>query len=263
MPKLKYLFIVFAFVSCEKVIKLDLNEEQPQIVIEANLYLGNNPFEVKISETTSYYENEQPKPISNAEVVITDENGNSTILAESTTGLYNIENFEALENKAYTLNVSLENGQTYEASAKMPFLVEIDTLIFEFEPESLFGKEGYVPYNVFQEPAGQTNFYQMVLTVNGDRDYDLGNPFIFDDSNTNGNLLAVPLFGERLQVEDTTTIELISMDEFTFDYLETLSAIVGGQDSAAPANPNNNWSNGALGHFAVYAASKKTVVVKE
>jgi hypothetical protein len=53
------------------------------------------------------------------------------------------------------------------------------------------------------------------------------------------------------------------MDAGVYDYFNTLSEILtsDANTSAAPANPNSNFNNGALGYFAAYATSKKSIRV--
>ena len=84
-----------------------------------------------------------------------------------------------------------------------------------------------------------------------------------DDENTNGNYIDIPLFIRSFEIGDTIDLSLLNIDEKSYDYLLTLNTIIGnGQPSAAPANPNSNFSNGALGYFAIYNGETKQIIIK-
>ena len=64
---------------------------------------------------------------------------------------------------------------------------------------------------------------------------------------------------------DTIKVELICIDQGTYNYLDQLSEVSGGGPSfgsSAPANPQNNFSNGAMGYFTAQAIDTQVVVVK-
>lgn len=250
--------------SCEKVIDVDLNETSPQTVIDAKLYNGTSDLVVKLNQTTDYYNPEPYKSLEGATVTITDESGNITVLSEQTSGEYIAANYNGITNKNYSLNVILNSGEKYNANSFLPNLVQVKDIIFDFEEQSLFGESGFVPYCVFDEPADETNYYRLILTVNGERKDGIEDLFITDDELINGNEIVVPLFSERLNIGDTVTMELVSMDKNVYDYLVTLSGISGGneQQSAAPANPNTNITGGALGYFGAYTISSLTKVIE-
>jgi hypothetical protein len=246
------------------VIDINLNEANPQTVVDAKLFNGTKDFIVKLNQTTDYYNPQPYETINNAIVTIADENGNINILEENVDGEYILKNFEGVTNKSYSLEILLTTGEKYISTALLPNVVQLDDIIFDFEEQSLFGESGFVPYCVFQEPVSEKNFYRIVITVNGKRKDAIEDLFITDDELINGNQIVVPLFSERLKIGDTVTMELITMDENVFNYLETLSSIAGGaqQQSAAPANPNTNISGGALGYFGAYSTSSLTKVVE-
>jgi hypothetical protein len=54
------------------------------------------------------------------------------------------------------------------------------------------------------------------------------------------------------------------MDKQLNDYFTTLGDILtsDANNSAAPANPNTNWSNNALGYFGAFSTQKKSIRIK-
>ena len=65
-----FLFILFAWTACEKVIDVDLNEATPAVVIEGNLVYNERNLQVKISRTGSYFGDEPLNKVSGAEVYL-------------------------------------------------------------------------------------------------------------------------------------------------------------------------------------------------
>jgi hypothetical protein len=58
-------------------------------------------------------------------------------------------------------------------------------------------------------------------------------------------------------------LQLISLDAGAYEYLRTFQELVNNNPgSAAPANPNTNISNGALGYFSAWSSTIKTAIIK-
>ena len=64
-----------------------------------------------------------------------------------------------------------------------------------------------------------------------------------------------------INVNDTLQIELDAIDKPLYDYWYTLNSTTLSSQTAAPANPPSNISNGALGYFSAYAATLSHHVV--
>ncbi len=76
---------------------------------------------------------------------------------------------------------------------------------------------------------------------------------------------------ETFSVNDTITVELLSINEETYIYYKTLINIVGGNTGGGPAgqlsgptpaNPESNLSNGAMGYFSAYTVSTDTIIIQ-
>src|SRR5690554_6820716 len=62
--------MIIMMAACEKVIEVDLNDSEPEIVIEGNLSNDNGVLEVKISKTGSYFNTAPYEKVANAEVFL-------------------------------------------------------------------------------------------------------------------------------------------------------------------------------------------------
>lgn len=263
---MKYLHILFfaglLFSSCEKVIEIDLNDANPQIVVEAELFTGINDFKVKLSYTSSFFKDEEQDAVESAIVSLTKEGGFSQEALYEGDGLYVIEDYEAGENESYTLSVDID-GVNYSSSASTPPPAKLDSIAAVFSP-GMFGQEdGFLVFLYWKDDAEFDNFYRAIYSLNGEEQRSREDVFIFDDTFTDGNQTEIPLFVRTFESGDTVDIKFLSVDPKAYDYFLTLNTIIGnGQPSAAPANPNSNFSNGALGYFAVYNGDEKRLIVQ-
>ena len=64
---------------------------------------------------------------------------------------------------------------------------------------------------------------------------------------------------------DTVWVDLLSIDKASYDYFNTLNNILTSDrspTSLAPANPNTNLTNGALGYFAAYSVDSRMIILQ-
>ncbi len=254
--------------SCQKVIDVDLNDSNPAYVIEANLYEGTNDFQVKITQTTSYFGTSNPTPINDAIVTLIDPSNVTHSVPSIGNGLYKLPSFSATNNSKYQLIVTA-GGKTFNAASTMPFHTSIDSVTYEDFGGFGGGPGGgggnpndtYLLTTHFQDSIGIPNNYRVILTRN---DTLLNKPFdyyLFDDKIRDGQYIDAPIFTNFFSEGDSIDVELLSMDAGVIDYFYTLSDILtsDANTSAAPANPNSNFSNGALGYFGAFTRSKKSI----
>ncbi|UTW65787.1 DUF4249 domain-containing protein [bacterium SCSIO 12643] len=253
---------VWALSSCEKVIDIELNEEDRQIVIEARLRSGDHPFEVKINKTTGYFSSETPIQVMNAFVELKDEDGNTYSIPHVGEGRY-VKQINAEENKQYTLTVVAE-GQTYKASSFMKSPVPLLGLASTYEEETSNTEAHYrVKYN-FTDPADQENWYRIRNYVDGVEQREVEDLVVLSDENFNGQNRTRTLRNGRYYPGEEVTIELVHIEEAAFEYYSSLQDIVGGGFSAgvaAPGNPTTNWSDKALGSFITFSSDQQSIVI--
>lgn len=265
MKAVNYIFLALAigsFISCTKIIEVEVNDSEPQLVIEANYDATNERVQVNLSMTKNVFEGGVNPVITGATVEIIDENGIVSSLLDQGDGSYLLENYAPTYLTNYAMKVLID-GQEYTATSFLPEVVQLDSLSSVFTEASLFGEAGYVVFMNFVDPAGIANYYRAFRFFNGEPLRDLGDQFIFDDTFSEGNAQTVPFFGDRYEIGDSISVEFRSYNQQSFDYYSQLFALAGdGGQSAAPANPVSNWSNNALGHFAAWGFDVKYIVIE-
>ncbi len=277
--KLPILFIIIFLstaLSCQKVIDVDLNSANPALVIEGIITDGPGPYIVKLTNSTDYFNPGTPQAVTNATVVISDSDGNSDILQNSGDGIYKTITLQGKSGKTYKIKVSVD-GKNYEGQSYMPPLVRLDTIVLSKEASAGgFGggsprpgnSKGLIINCAFLDPVDAVNYYSFNLYIDSAIKKREGNArfTIQNDQNFNGQILTHS-FRNRTKTGDTVKIELLSINKPTYDYYRTINSIAGGGGgigggNAAPANPNTNLTNGAMGYFAAIAVSRKKLIVK-
>lgn len=256
---------ILLMASCQKVIDVDLNSATPRIVIEAALQENTVGFTVHITQTGNYFGTDQPKTINTATVTLKKGTDNPITLANEGNGIYTAASYVAEKGKSYLLTVIVD-GTTYEATSYLPVPVPLDELVVQVSDQPSFGSPQADSFQVFchfQEPLAEANFYRIKTIVNDIPSNKGENLLVLEDRLTNGNYIRIPVFTETYKLNDKVEVELVSMDAKMYDYFNSLSGLVSnGNSSAAPTNPNTNWSGGALGYFGAFSSSKKTVIVQ-
>jgi hypothetical protein len=255
--------VLISFTACEKVIDVDLNDSNPQIVIQAELWSGTNDFSVKIDKTRSFYKNDAQEVVNDANVMLEEIGGGTQNLSSMGEGVYQLTNFTATEGKTYKLIVEYQE-EIYEASSEMRPKVELDSVDYEFIP-GIFGQPGgYFIFMNYTDPDEPGNYYRAYSWKNGEPQLTSEDFWLNDDEFTNGNSITIPLFTQFFELGDTVDIRFASIDASAYDYFITLSEVANGSgNSAAPANPNTNWSNHALGYFAALNADEVQLIIEE
>ncbi|HSZ26237.1 MAG TPA: DUF4249 family protein, partial [Cytophagaceae bacterium] len=111
----KNLVIVLIIVSlssaCQKVINVDLNDASPQLVIIGTVTDQSGPYSVSLSQTVNFSDDNIFPPVSGAQVIISDNVGNSETLTETTPGTYKTSLLQGVTGRTYSLSVT-SNGKT-------------------------------------------------------------------------------------------------------------------------------------------------------
>lgn len=258
------LFFVFTITlfSCEEVIDVNLNEAEPRLVIEGNITSSLGPYNVVLTTSGGYFDEQAIKTVSGAQVFITDEEGYSEELFEKSPGLYRTDWTFGREGLDYTLEVEVE-GITYTATENLPNRVEIQELQIE---ESIFAayvesnKNVYDVHCVFEDPVDELNYYRFFITVNGEpmegrRSYDVS-----DDELFNGLTYTYSFRVIEADSGDEIKVELQSTGYHTYEYFRSLNDALSGRPGATPYNPVTNLDNDALGYFGAYTVNTETII---
>jgi len=261
------LVLALGTMSCQKVISIDLNQTNPQLVTEGIVTDQQGPYTVTLSMSGDYFEPSLNfPPVTNAFVSIADDLGRIDTLREATSGSYHSSSTRGIPGRTYFLRVVV-SGKEYDAISSMPQKVNIDTLIALKRIER-DGDKGYDLYIIFRDPPEPGNYYRMNLRVSIPLPPDSIDGLryhLYNDKLTNGNEASVRIrMRPHFNPGDTVWVDLLSIDKSAYDYFNTLNDILTSDrspTSLAPANPNTNLTNGSLGYFGAWTVDSKLIVL--
>jgi len=262
ISKLCLLLILISFtaISCKKVIDVNLNDADPQIVIEGNIYNTPGPYYIQISKTVNYSANNQFPFVNGARVIIQDLTALITdTLREIQEGLYATQKITGVAGRNYQLRVET-GGKIINAASKMPAVAQLDSVSFEKIIRPGAKTDWYAVIN-YQDLAGVSNYYLFTLFVNGRR---INNTFVYDDRFSDGRYVSRTLRTDSAYINpgDSVRVVMQHMGKEGFDYYSSFSQVTGNGalQTISPANPNSNLSGGALGYFiASYSSTRRAV----
>jgi hypothetical protein len=251
--------------ACEKEIDLDLNGNDNKLVIEGVLTDTKGECSVKLSRTKAFNADNTFQGVSGASVQIFHD-GDTTLLTETSTGVYTAPELSGASGITYGLLVTLA-GEQYTATSRMPSKVMLDTL--RIVEEDLFGDMTKIANVGFKDPAAETNFYRFQQYINGQK---IKRYWVRNDDLTNGNNINARLYilndddddeeDNDIDSGDEVTVEMLNIDANVYKYFYSLSnSATGESDSATPANPVSNISGNAIGYFSAHTVEKKTIKV--
>lgn len=254
--------------SCEKEINLDLEDQSGNIVIEANVTDQLSPYFVKITKSVAFTETNQYPVIDNAEVMLSDNTGQTETLQYVGNGIYQTTNFIGQPGRVYTLKIQAE-GKEYISQSTMPEAVPFDGL--QQDSFLVGGETSYTLLPLFTDPAALGNRYLFSFTVNNSTKKYFSE---FSDNVNNGLSNQRPLLlpndtGDepddiKVVAGDTIYVEMQCIDEKVYTYYSALLQLSGGGAGGGitPANPPSNISNGALGYFSAHTVKKRSIVIQ-
>jgi hypothetical protein len=246
---LRPFILLFALFSCTKVVDINLNSANPNIVIEGIVSDVPGQYQVQLTQTVNFSDPNIFPPVTGATVKITDSTlGLTDSLKEVLPGTYVTQKLlQGLTGHTYQLYV-LSNGQTYTASSTMPQKVNLDSVTFY--TTNIFGTKSTSAVANFQDPAGVANYYTFTEYVNGQA---IDQTFNFSDRLSDGKYIKRQLFNDSSYINpgDQVSIEMHCVDNQVWQYFNTLGQAKGNNSQAiTPANPLSNISNNALGYFS-------------
>jgi hypothetical protein len=290
----KYIFIFTAisilFTACQKVVDAnELLDTEEQVFITSYISPQDTVLRVNVSRALPSIgtplsiqddaANEAKFLITNAQVSISDEAGNNTILSyseEEKSYLANANTLPILENQSYFLKVAVD-GNEFNASCTIPKKVaEINEQI-NFRDDFYSGQLADI--NVaFQDFAGEKNFYILGGLVSTLYQYENEEPEAYtyplyfesgmfvqanllDGGILSGNALNSVEEGPSI-LDKKITLQVAHVEEILFQNLRTdeLNFDAEGNPFAEYAiAPNNILDDGAIGVFAGFQLTTKEI----
>lgn len=253
--------LAFALFSCSDVITLELDKTDPVIVIEGVITdQGGAPY-VALTKSTNFYRPNEFEKISNAEVILKDDAGNSAIMSEVMAGLYTTSAIQGIPGRTYYLTVRAE-GKEYTAESTMPQPMELDSVTYGLE-EHGFGHYDYEVTCWFQDRPNVKDYARLKVYEKGIQNEMF---YLYDDRLTDGEQINYTLWGLEVGYGAEYKIEFITFEKEMYEYFSMLSIVSIYNDNQQgfslmqPGNPISNISGGALGYFG--AMSVRTYNVK-
>lgn len=246
-------FFITVFSSCQKVIDVNLNSTLPRYVITGNVTNQPAPYTVSITKTVDFSQDNTFPGMTGAIVVITDATlGIVDTLKDIGAGKYQTNNINGVSGHKYQLYINAASN-IFVATSTMPDAVTLDSLYTQMSP---FGRSLLIVPQ-YTDPTATGNFYHFHEYVNGVEGSDLNTR---NDRLINGQVMKSPIRSSKIEKGDMVQVSLECIDSAVYNYYFTLSQ-TENQNSATPANPVSNISNGALGYFSAHTVSTKEVIV--
>ena len=262
------------FASCTKVVNIDLNTANPNIVVDAEITDQAGPYTVNLTQTVNFSDNNVFPGLTGAKVIISDNAGNSETLTETGSGNYVSSHLQGVSGRAYHISIT-SNNKNYTATSIMPAPVALDSVVADTSSRRIGGGGGFGGGGntatvlgvsvraVFTDPAGITNYYRLLEYVNRVPNYD--NITIISDQGQDGAIIVrnVTRRDTSIHKGDTINVVLESIDANVYEYYRTLRHVTRSQtgiQTTVPGNPTTNLSNNALGFFSAYAVRSKYVI---
>jgi hypothetical protein len=266
---MKNIFKIFFFsvcqvilFSCQKVVTLNLSTSAPQLVIQGEVTDGPGPYKISINQSVDFYADNNYPTVSGAVVELTDDQGNSDSLKETSPGVYSTSVLQGKPGSTYSLSVTAQNNH-YSAVSTMPYAVPLDSVTFNVT--SGFGQQRIDAMVNFQDPPAVANYYEFVEYINGQA--FPRNNFVLDDRLSDGKYISLVLRTDSSYIVsgDDVRVDMYSIDENTYTYFLELRQSSGTgafNATASPANPTTNMVGGALGYFSAHTTQSKSVIVR-
>jgi hypothetical protein len=271
------LFLSILMVSCTEKIDIQLDSSYTRLVVDGSITTDTMVHTIELSSTSNYFYNEPSPKVTGAEVSITD--GTLTFnLNEDSPGIYNTQpGVYGLPGKTYTLNIKLANSigghADYSATSTISPITALDSVTLLFHPE--WAKNGIWEVKCYVKEPPTVDFYRFMILKNQMLLTDTLNEwFVTDDKFFNGNYtngatvayLQQGSAQEGLVPGDKVTVEVNSIGKDYADFIwEAQSELRGSNPlfSGPSANVKGNISNGAIGFFVAYSATRSTATTPE
>ncbi|MGN7889866.1 DUF4249 family protein [Dyadobacter endophyticus] len=246
---------VIALYSCQKVIDIELNPSSPRYVVTGNITDQPGPYEVKITSSINFDQDNNFPAVSGAKVCITDQNvGLTDTLTEVAPGRHRTHFLEGIPGHTYKLVVMVGN-EIFSSVSTMPLPIALDSV---YTKPAAFG-DGTDIVAIYDDPVGRENFYHLVLTVQNRPSREI---YLHNDKINNGARVSHVLNNDvDIRKGDVVTVDLQCIDAAVYDFYYTLDQALK-QNSAVISNPKTNILGGAMGYFCAHTIRTRSFVFK-
>jgi hypothetical protein len=300
LKKIIIAFVIsFVLSACIKQVDVETRNEKPILVVEGAITTDTMPYTVKLSYTGPFIRTAQIPDDhleKDARVIITDDQGNATILVHKDGGIYETtdSNYIGKVGRSYSIIVELKDGKKYISSPeKINAAVPLTNINVRFVWDFNLDHPAYLStYLDVQDPLSEENYYRWLfyswdmrqthgiscgfgciayeycfqkLTDNEIR--------IFSDAAINGNEILDQFIGRSYIYaygKHYIDIRQLSISRANYQFLEKLQeqqTRVGNILDPLPASVKGNVYNAAdpndfaLGYFSASSSTHKRAIV--
>ncbi|CCH56507.1 hypothetical protein BN8_05852 [Fibrisoma limi BUZ 3] len=272
--------------GCETVIDANLDEGPAQLSVDGFITDQPGPQTIRLTQTTSYFNNGTPPAATSATVTLTDNVGNTFSFTDSDNDGYYVWQPPTPSatlgqiGRTYQLSIRYQNDE-YRATSTINRVPVVDSIIFREEKlNPLSDETGYQAEFFARDLPGQTDYYRVRYFRNGELQNRPGNIITLENASFQGSadtdgLVFIRPFRQSINPEnfydmgDSVTVEIQSITPDAFSFFQSVSGqITNGGLFATPAtnvptNVVNTTPNGrpATGYFITSAVRSKTVRV--
>lgn len=286
------LVLLVSLSGCEKEITLNAPQNQPLLVVDAEIENGVAPV-IVLSTSLSYFSSIDTAQLFQSlvkDAVVSISSGNrffpmvfrQVVLPNGARlGFYSNDPASPSPllgaiGTTYTLNIQYK-GQTYNATTTIPAVLKpIDSLWSRTVPNRPASDSFRILMGRFVDPPGLGNYVRYFTRVNR-QDFLPGSNSAFDDNIIDGTTYSVAIDrgvnrnfpatdrdnASFFKIGDTVTLKYTTIDKGTYDFWRTWEFAFQsiGNPFSSPGVVLGNVSNGALGAFCGYGARYRTLII--
>jgi hypothetical protein len=289
-----FAFIALFITSCEKEVKINLDNGESRLVVEGAIETGLPPY-VILTKSVGYFAKIDLNTLQNsfvhdAEVTVSD-GVNSVRLIEYSidTGLNNRFSFYSIDTskrpfmigeveKYYKLTIKLKDKpDVYEAITKIPRPTSLDSVVTYVPTNSSQENSFRRRIQVFFKDPDTLGNYVRYFTQRNDEPYYAGLNGAYSDEVINGTQFQTILAAGESRGStkgfdslgyfypgDKVTLKWCATDKAVYDFYSTYEYALGtlGNPFASPIQVKTNISNNGLGIWAGYGSIYTTLVIQ-
>ena len=260
------LVLLIAFSSCEKVIDLDLPDGEKLIYLDAWITDQPGVQTIRLLQAVNYMDQNQPSPVSDASIKLTDITINKSYNFSYNNGSYSYDPGSGqsigITGHQYKLDITYK-GEKFEASDMLPRVAKIDSLTLEHKDQkSDFEREGFYAELYARDLIGATDYYWIRTFKNGKLNPYLEDMLSIDGSFEEGiadGFVFIPPFREGVtsgehpyQKGDEIQVLVRSVSKDSYLFMEQAMEQIANDGMFAevlqnvPSNIFNSKTNGGL-----------------
>ncbi|MFY0674138.1 MAG: DUF4249 domain-containing protein [Bacteroidia bacterium] len=276
---------VFALAACTDPIDIELDEGTPQVNIDAFITSLPEDQKVRVLTTTNYFDNLKVDPITNAEVVLTNNLNQQWTFSYTENGYYVLPYSDTIVRPfaQYSISVKVGNQEFVSSTTAFP-TTKVDSIVFDEQiPTGPGSLDGFIGEFWGRDIAGITNAYWIKTYIDDTLISDPGFINLSLDAGqgpiSDGSPFIPPVrtgittFPNIFQKEERVKVEIHGISLETYEFITQAQTQItnGGLFATPPFNVITNFSNASgsenvadqpVGWFSVATVSSLEAVAE-